>query len=370
MTKSSKSRQESRQEHPPPGTSKRTAPWWGGESNVDYLTAALGTITAIVTTITIIRDNVVKPVIDPIRIKVTELKIFKENPVADGQLIPITVKGVITNTSQTKLWLIKPHWVVFGYPTEMYSETAKSYGLERGDFLASHDNIRHINKAIDYHSEDFVDLVTVSREDLNGHHQASSVPQPNNEADAHQFMATKHFLGMGPLITDFELQPNQETRFKRVMLIPADQDYSFVEAVVNIPGLRKSEILKSHNLVTWGGCVYERPPECGVSSGSGQARTKKVSWKRAFCQALPFSEHQKELSLTEIIGLFSPHRLLQSAQGRRPKNFDSATQPREFRVGVKPALRYCSRHFTGLGQTEISQLGASIVSVIHEEPWR
>ena len=103
MTKSSKSRQESRQEHPPPGTSKRTAPWWGGESTVDYLTAALGTITAIVTTITIIRDNVVKPVIDPIRIKVTELKIFKENPVADGQLIPITVKGVITNTSQTKL---------------------------------------------------------------------------------------------------------------------------------------------------------------------------------------------------------------------------------------------------------------------------
>jgi len=265
------------------------------ESVADSFTAIIALLTTIASAVTIFRANFVVPVTDPIRLKIEHLEIKTNNEYDSSASIPITITGRITNTSKSFTWLLKANWILYGIP----AESERDYSNE---FRSTTRVLRELDSAFRDVSGTRNYLPTVSITNVESNEYAFELSR--------HISNSKYFLAMGPLGAEYEIQPGQEFRFKRVFFVPKKLRYEGFEARVSIPFLRKTQLLKGTGLVVRTGCVAEPGNECNESFSKNPKYARyNVVLKNAiiqnfFCEEMPFSSSNKTLSPLEVLSLY------------------------------------------------------------------
>jgi hypothetical protein len=340
------------------------------ENVADSFTAIIAAVVTTFTAASAFRANFVVPITDPIRLKVEHLDIKATNESDSSASIPITITGRITNTSKSFTWLLKANWMLFGIPADSERDSGN-------EFRATKRVLRELDSAFREESGNYLPTVSITSVESNAY--AYEFNRHIGNSGNTQFK--KYFLGMGPLGADFEIQPGQEFRFKRVLFVPKKLRYQSIQARISIPILRKTQLLKGTGLVGRSGCVVDPDIDQGCElsfskhtidskdSEKNNIILRNAVFKNYFCESMPYGSSNSHLSPLEVLSLYrlEPIRVIQKVtKSVKDKTTNQVTHTTTRKV--LPNQRYCSDYMQGIPNDEQGRLGASILTVVHEEP--
>jgi hypothetical protein len=333
------------------------APPWR-EEVTKWVSTAVGLISAMVGTSTLLHEKFVLPFTEPISIRL-ELGFDSFRPAesgGDGSMVILRAKA--KNESDRRKWLLKPHWILYGHTSQLEQKAeeedagSNGGGAPRG-FVIPTRFFKEINTALEFtqSSTSSVELPLNAYASLSGEGRRTE----------------KRFLGMGQLFPVDEMHRGQEINVQKVIRVPRVPELQYIEAIVNIPTLNDSHILDSKEEIRWGGCLVSPnwPWECLEKDGDAppvkpdRGDYRVVNWRNFFCEDLPLSRNYS-LSLHQLINTFSTRRFYKPQPA--PQGNAAAASEASPRVEED---RFCGSKTLGFHTDERTAVGAKTQTFTH-----
>lgn len=285
------------------------------DEKLKWLSGLIGIGTAVLGSFTVFYDKIILPNTTPISIALDlEIKTISSDkyPAAPGgqeshdglksQFMVLTASA--KNNGPRRLTLIKPHWIVYGINGSLNEGGQDVLSLPRK--LAV-----RVNKGFDY------DSYSVKRIQV--------VRDPSQSG--------KRLIALGQLFNDVSILPQQVVRSERVVVIPTDMAYQFLEVAVNIPSIPDAISGTAAADIQWKGCLTGESVRWSCdfkdielsSRRSSRSSLESFKWNNAFCEIAPFSERGELTRLKrprDILNLFSIRTYYKSESGPKPSLHD------------------------------------------------